>query len=98
MIVAVSPDPQSRVAMMIPKVTSQTRKEFEVTLLSDSEHTVTDRYGLRNPKAVAKGWYVPHPTTYVLDAKGVVRWKFTEKNYAVRPTNEQILAELKKLP
>jgi hypothetical protein len=33
----------------------------------------------------------------VIDRTGRVRWKFTEKNYAVRPTNEMILAELKKL-
>jgi peroxiredoxin len=96
--VAVSPDPPDRVGAIITKVTSETRKDFAITLLSDYEHTVTDRYGLRNPQALARGFYVPHPTTYVIDAKGVVRWKFTEPNYQVRPTNQQILAELQKLP
>jgi hypothetical protein len=32
-----------------------------------------------------------------LDKRGVVRWKFTEKDYKVRPTNEVILKELIKL-
>jgi peroxiredoxin len=54
---------------------------------------VIDRYGLLNPDG--KGW--PHPTTYVIDTKGVVRWKFTETNYTIRPTNKQILQELRKL-
>ncbi len=96
-IVAVSPDPPGRIAMMIPKVQSVTNREFAVILLSDADHSVTDRYGLRNPEAVKKGWYVPHPTTYVIDREGVVRCKFTEKNYKLRPTNEQILRELMKL-
>ncbi len=96
-ILAVSPDPPARVRMAIPKVTSVTRKDFALELLSDSDHRVTGRYGLRNPEAVARGWYVPHPTTYVIDKQGVVRWKFTEKDYRVRPTNEQILRELLKL-
>jgi peroxiredoxin len=58
---------------------------------------VIDLYGLRNEAAAARGRFLPHPTTYVIDRTGRVRWKFTEKNYAVRPTNDLILAELKKL-
>jgi peroxiredoxin len=42
-----------------------------------------------------KGW--PHPSTYVIDPQGIVRWKFVETSPAKRPTNEQILAELKKI-
>jgi peroxiredoxin len=82
---------------MVPKVQSVTHGEFLVQLFSDADHSVTDRYGLRNPNAVKRGWYVPHPTTYVLDAKGIVRWKFTEKDYTIRPTNEMILRELTRL-
>ncbi len=83
--------------MMIPKVTSVTRKEFVVELLSDADHAVTDRYGLRNPEAVSRGWYVPFPTTYVIDKKGIVRWKETDKDYRWRPTNARILKELRQL-
>jgi len=59
---------------------------------------VIDRYGLLNEQAVTRGRFLPHPTTYVLDKQGIVRWKFTEKDYKIRPTNEAILTELKKLP
>ncbi len=83
--------------MAVPKVTAATHKQFALEILSDADHRVTDRYGLRNPEAVERGWYVPHPTTYVIDRSGIVRWKFTEKDYRIRPTNEQILRELVKL-
>ena len=63
------------------------------TFLSDPGHRVIDRYGLLNPSG--RGW--PHPTTYVIDRQGVVRWKFTEVNYKIRPTNEMILDALAKV-
>ena len=94
---AVAPDPPARINLMMPKVQNVTNKEFIVTLLSDADHSVTDRYGLRNPEAVKKGWYVPHPTTLLIDREGIVRWRFTEKDFRIRPTNEMILKELLKL-
>lgn len=63
----------------------------DFTFLSDPGHRVIDRYGLRNdgnPNGI------PHPTVYVIDTSGVVRWKFTEVNYKIRPTNAMILAAL----
>lgn len=96
-ILAISPDPVSRVRMMVPKVQAVTRKPFQLELLSDGDHAVTDRYGLRNPEAVARGWYVPHPTTYVIDRKGIVRWKKTDIDYRRRASNAEILAALKRL-
>jgi len=54
---------------------------------------VIDRYGIFNPES--RG--LPHPATYVIDKEGIVRWKFVEVDYRVRPTNEQVLEALKKL-
>lgn len=68
-----------------------------VTLLSDAKHKVIDLYGLRNEAAAARDEFLPYPTTYVIDGTGKVRWRFTEKNQAVRASNEMILAEVKKL-
>ena len=62
-------------------------------LLGDKNHRVIDRYGLLNPDG--RGW--PHPATYIIDRRSVVRWKFIELDYKKRPSNEQILRELKKL-
>jgi peroxiredoxin len=96
-IVAVSPDPPQDSRKMGDIVRSRTGREFAGILLSDADHAVIDRYGLLNEQWAANKDYVPHPTTYILDGAGRVRWKFTEKNFAVRPDNEMVLAELKKL-
>ncbi len=82
---------------MIPIVTERTGGVFVTTLLSDAQHKVIDLYGLRNQEASTQSTILPYPTTYVIDGTGKVRWRFTEKNQAVRPSNEMILAELKKL-
>jgi peroxiredoxin len=97
-IVAVSPDSPEKAGEIIAKVWGKTSKEFAITLLCDTHHKVIDRYGLLNENAVKQGRFLPHPTTYVIDKAGAVRWKFTEKDYKVRPTNDIILRELEKLP
>lgn len=96
-VVAVSPDSPQDIKRIIPVVTAHTGSQFLVTLLSDAQARTIDRYGLRNEEAAKEGANLPYPTTYVIDKTGRVRWKFTEKNQAVRPTNEVLLAELKKL-
>jgi len=68
--------------------------KVEFPLLQDQDHKVIDRYGLLNPQG--KGW--PHPATFVIDKKGVVRWKFVEVDFKIRPTNAAILEALKALP
>jgi peroxiredoxin len=93
-IVAIAPDPLDKLADVIPKVKAKSGVDFSLTLLADSDHAVIDRYGLLNQEAAARGRFLPHPTTYVIDKQGTVRWKFTEKDYKVRPTNEMILREL----
>ncbi len=64
------------------------------TFLSDPDHKVIDRYGLLNPHD-PRG--IPHPTVFVIDTRGVVRWKFIELNYRIRPTNAMILDAVSKL-
>jgi len=63
----------------------------DITFLSDPGHRVIGRYGLFN---AAYPRPVPHPTTLVIDRGGVVRWKFVEINYKVRPTNAQVMEAL----
>ena len=96
-IVAVSPDPMGKFKDVIKIVTSRTGGGFVVTLLSDAQHQVIDLYGLLNEAAAKRGRFLPYTATYVIDRAGRVRWRFTSKNQALRPTNEMILAELKKL-
>lgn len=81
---------------MIERVAEEHGRALDYLLLSDPDHGVIDRYGLLNEDAPPDR-PVPHPTTYVIDREGVVRWAFTEVDYRVRPSNEDILAELRAL-
>ncbi len=78
---------------MVERVAKTDGRVLEFPLLSDPGHRVIDRYGLLNP--AGRGW--PHPTVYLIDRQGTVRWKFTEINYKIRPTNAMILTALGEL-
>jgi peroxiredoxin len=62
--------------------------------LSDPDHKVIDRYGLLNEQSKR---IIPHPATYVIDRKGRVQWRFVEIDYKVRPSNDDVLAQIKKI-
>jgi peroxiredoxin len=81
---------------MIDRVLEEHDATLDYTLLSDAGHRVIDRYGIFNAEA-APDREIPHPTTLVIDRDGIVRWKMTEVDYRVRPTNEDILRELRAL-
>ena len=92
-LLAVSTDTHADSQKLALRLQAASKDGTNFPLLADSDHKVIDRYGLFNPDG--RGW--PHPTTYVIDKQGVVRWKFTEVDYRIRPTNKQIIAELRKL-
>jgi peroxiredoxin len=82
---------------MVDRVAEEYSRELDLTLLSDPDASVIDRYGLYNQDD-PRGRAIPHPTTYVIDKAGVVRWKMTEVNYRIRPENAAILAALNDVP
>jgi len=67
----------------------------DFTFLSDPDHTVIGRYGVMNPAGTRRG--IPHPATYVIDKKGVVKWKDIQTDYKIRPTNEAVLTAVQSL-
>ncbi len=81
---------------MVDRVAEQDGIVVDYPLLSDPDHRVIDRYGLFN-MSDPKGREITHPATFVIDTDGIVRWRFVEVNYKVRPTNEDILRELRAL-
>ncbi len=81
---------------MVDRVAEQDGIVVDYPLLSDPDHRVIDRYGLFNMND-PKGREITHPATFVIDTDGIVRWRFVEVNYKVRPTNEDILRELRAL-
>ena len=80
--------------MMIDRVAADDGMLIEFQLLADPGNAVINRYGVFNPDG---GRPIPHPTTLVIDKQGVVRWKFIEIDYRIRPTNEDILAAVAEL-
>lgn len=95
-ILAVSVDDAEGLQLMVDRISKEDGILPDFPLLSDPGHRVIDRYGLFNPDD-PKDRPLPHPTTYVIDREGVVRWKMTEINYKIRPTNEDILRALEPL-
>lgn len=95
-IVTISVDDSEGMQLMIDRVADDDGVEPDFIMLSDPDHRVIDRYGLFNPDAPPNR-PLPHPATYVIDKEGVVRYRFVEVDYRVRPTNEDILEVLKAL-
>jgi hypothetical protein len=69
------------------------RMHISFPLLSDTGSEVIKRYGILNetvdPKSAFYG--IPHPGTYVLDAKGEITAKYFEEDYKTRDTSALIL-------
>ncbi len=93
-ILAVSIDGHEDSKKFVQKLKERFAGDLDFPLLEDKNHKVIDRYGILNPDG--KGW--PHPSTYVIDKQGVVRWRFVEVDYTKRPTNDQVLQALRKIP
>ena len=86
-------DDREKQQLMIDRVAESDGRGLDFTLLSDPDHAVIARYGLLNQQD-PEARPIPHPTTFLVDREGVVRWKFIEINYKIRPTNEDILGAL----
>ena len=84
-ILAISPEG----AEVWPKLSEQLAAypgPMDYPLLQDLGHRVIDRYGILNP--AGQGW--PHPGTFIIDTKGIVRWRFVRTDFRERPNNEMI--------
>ena len=91
-VLAITVDSKEDLKKVSDKVSGKDSKSH-IELLSDPGHKVIDSYGLLNPNS--RG--LPHPATYIIDKKGIVRWKFVEVDYSIRPTNEQVLKALRSI-
>ena len=92
-ILAVSTDTREESKKFGEMMRKRFEGEFDFPLLTDKDHKVIDRYGVFNPDG--RGW--PHPSVYVIDPKGMVRWKEIDVDYKKRPSNELIRRELLKI-
>ena len=68
-------------------------------LAGDNPNITAACFGIAGPVVDGKVQTpnLPFPSTLVIDPKGIVRWRFIEKREDKRPTNQQIVAELRKI-
>jgi peroxiredoxin len=92
-ILALSVDTPEDLQRMIDRISSDDGVFPDFPFLTDPGHRVIDRYGLFNPED-PRGRQIAHPATFVIDKEGVVRWRFVEVDYRVRPSNEDVLEAL----
>ena len=64
-------------------------------LLSDPESETIDAYHIRNAAAKGKAAGVPHPGTFLVDSKGVIRAKLFLENFRERHSTEALVKEAK---
>jgi peroxiredoxin len=91
-ILAVAIDSKQDLQKMVDRISKEDQKSSDLLFLSDPGHKVIDRFGILNA-GNARG--LPHPATYIIDRKGIVRRKFVETDYKTRPSNEQVLEALR---
>lgn len=79
----------------IEKIESDGEGPVDFLLLSDPGSATIDRYALRDPAyADTDNDGIPHPTIFILDREGTVRWVRIEKDYTQRPAVSEIQAAL----
>jgi len=65
--------------------------ELSFPILADPELRVIDAYDLRHDDAGPTG-SIARSATFVLDARGVVRWRNLTESYRLRPRAEDVVA------
>jgi peroxiredoxin len=93
-VVAIAPDPPGKTRELIGKVLTSKDVLLTHRFLSDPDLEATDAYGIRNAESKTP---VPHPTAVLVDRDGREVWRFSEKEYRRRPTDEEIRAAVGKL-
>ena len=66
------------------------RPEIKFPILYDASRETVEKYGILNGK-------LPNPSTFVIDADGIIRWKQVNENYTSRPPAETVLAQVEGL-
>ena len=65
-------------------------------LLADPGSKTIDAYGIRNKEAPERWSGIPHPGTFIVDTKGVIRAKLFLEGYKERHAPEALIEALKK--
>jgi peroxiredoxin len=100
-LVAVSPESGDLIAA-IEKDGLKGRKPFRVRILADPKGTQADKLNVLNfetvkPGTAADAFGLPHPTTIVVDTKGIIRLFDTHEDFRDRTKLDEIFAVIKRI-
>lgn len=70
---------------------------YTFTFLSDSKLEAITRYDLVHKGQGENGGDISRPAEFLVDARGIVRWRMLTENYWVRARPEQVLEAAKAL-
>ena len=86
-VIAISPEP--------PATSAQLAQDLNLAfpLLCDTGGDVMDRYGTRNRMTGART-VMPHPSVFVIDPGGAIRFRSIDRNYKLRTTMHTIFSVL----
>jgi len=87
-ILAISVDPVEENA----KVAANLGLSYRV--LSDPELQAIEAFGLRHAAAGIDGHDIARPATFVIDERGIVRWRNLTSDYRIRPRPDDVLAQI----
>jgi peroxiredoxin len=90
-IVAISYDPVPALKQFADK------EKITYPLLSDPMSKSIKAFGILNQEAKGFTRGIPHPGTFLVDEKGVIRAKLFKEGYRQRHTTEQLLEAAKSL-
>lgn len=62
-------------------------------IASDADGTVIHAYGIRN-RFMGFGTLLPHPSVFLIDREGLIRFRAVDRNYKKRTTIRTILGEI----
>jgi peroxiredoxin len=73
------------------------KNKIAFPMLSDPESKTIEAYHIRNAAAKGKAVGVPHPGTFILDTKGVIRAKLFLENFRERHSTEALIQAAKSI-
>jgi len=72
--------------------------KLDFSILSDPKLEVTDAYDLLHREASIDGGDIARPAVFIIDRKGIVRWRELTTNWRVRVRSETVLEQLGAIP
>ena len=82
-----------------PEVLKRAAAKHKISfpLLSDRDSKTIDAYQVRNQESSGRFDGIPHPTTFLIDGKGVIRAKLYHDGYKERHTSADLIQAAKQI-